>query len=321
MFIIAMVSVGVHPLSEVGAEDIVTAMNALVISMPTDDETNETFENIAQFSCFFLWWLSARGDIKLTTEQIAKAFKEATDEHQPTPDDFDDMDVDLNNVDPCREMYHYDRRDLPEYLDKTAGKIRETGRNIAEELVDSGELKPIIGNASELVEEDIVSNLTDLVSHLYGEYRLTPSKWTKKALKGVLTGFLIKDAWIRPNEYPQVGAILKLFLTFAVDTDFVSEKIADRMKRAIDEVEPEMIRLGSDKGHFSEGKRHWVAKTNANHIVSKDVRQSSMPLDDVEPSDFDFPEVPTEPGSEGRVISLAQWKKKNKKRKKGPRQR
>ncbi len=324
-FIIALVSAGGYPLSKLTTGDIETAVDMLDFTMPPDDNATAAFNVIVRFGYLFLGWLAMRGDINLTLEQIADTFEKLASDQQPVPGDFDDLDDidDLDYEDPDREIYHYDRPGLPEYQERTAGRIRETATDLAEELVDSGKLKPIIGQVGEVFEDDIISALTDLVSHLYGEYRRTPPKWTKKALKGVLTGYLIKDAWIRPNEYPQVGAILKSFMTFAAENRFVSKQIADRMRRAIDEVEPEMIRLGSDKRHFSEEKRNWLASTAADHVLKDDAPQFSNLFDDqpLEAGDSDAPVAPTESGSEGRVISLSQWKKQNKKKKKKPKKR
>ncbi|MFD1124080.1 hypothetical protein ACFQ22_01715 [Lentilactobacillus raoultii] len=321
-FLIAMVSASVHPIPQLTEEDIMVTVGAIDTALPTDVETNELFDEIVQTGYLFLWSLAGQGDIELTPGQVTKAFGAVTD-YQPMFSDFDeleDMD-DFDEVDPDDpdwEIYHYERPDLPEYRVTTANRIRATALDLAEKLVDSGQLKPIVGKVSELYEDDVIFNLVGVVSHLYGEYRRTPSRWTKKALKGVLTGYLVKDASIRPVEYSQVGAILKTFMTFAAKNRFVSEKIAERMKRAIDEIEPKMIQLGSDKQNFSEDKRDWLANTNANHFMKEDDDQFSDVSDDqlFDNSASDNASSSTKPGSEGRVISLSKWKKQNKKKKK-----
>lgn len=320
-FVTAMVIARVHPISQLTEKDILITVRVLDTFLSTDEETNELFNEIMQVGSLFLWWLAINDDSKLTTQQIMNTFEKINDPSQSLfamfgggDDNLDDLDAE----DPDRDAYNYDRSDLPKYRDDTAANLRLTALDLAEKMVESGRLKPIIGKISDAFEDDMIYNLADVVSHLYGEYRLTPSRWTKKALKGVLTGFVIKDAAIRPKEYPQFGDILKAFMDVAAQNGFVSKRVADRMKRAIDEAEPEMIQLGAHKRNFSKGKRKLMTIYNPDHSI-KDLdsqfsdSSAGQFFDDMAADDsMSAPK----PGSEGRVISLSKWKKQNKKKKK-----
>ncbi|MFD1124082.1 hypothetical protein ACFQ22_01725 [Lentilactobacillus raoultii] len=267
-FLSAFVVATSRPISQLSKQEIIATVDTFDQLLPTGDDYTLYFENSVRTGATFLIWLSDKGIVSLTPQQIANAFNERT-----MAASMDEMPMNIKEgfdtylVDRDREAYHYDRPSLTAYQDGTAGNIRITIGQTAQALFDSPQFKSEMGQITHGYTLDIFDYLIGMASHLYGEFRKTPKSWTKKALKSVLTGYLIKDATIRPEEYPETVTILKMFMDVAAQEHVTTKTIAERMKRAIDEVAPEMIQLGKNRRHFSNKKKGMLADMDEDHTL------------------------------------------------------
>lgn len=282
------------------------------------DDVAQYFFSIVEITYIFLNWLSARGDIQLTSGQINTAYRRMT----AAIGIFNDFSRNHSNVtetdaalgDPGRAMYYYDRPTLPAFNHELATVVWNKVEPVANDFINFGYLTPITGEKNFWFKDDLVTNLRQIGLHLYGEHRQMPDEWTVGALKDILTGYTIKDARIFPSEYSQFGTILKAFMDFSVTEGLTYERVAEQMKQAIEEIEPEMIRLGADETRFSADKKWWLKTTNPDHSAKGTTKQERELAKN--PSyPFNKVVLANQAGHEGHSIPLSQWKKKNRHKK------
>ncbi|EEI71737.1 hypothetical protein [Lentilactobacillus hilgardii] len=312
-FMSGMVVNGAQSIPQITEDDIQAAIGMLD-KAPTDAEPefDDLVDHTLTLGHLFLAWLSVSGSINLTGEQIDGVFGEDLSYLSPM-DDMADID---------RDEYHYDRADLDEYRSETANEVSRQAEKAAELFIDSKALNKLDGQVDEDDEDNIILTIQSLAVHLYGEYRQLPfEEWTGSALKAVLTGYIVKDAFLASKDYQSFGPILKAFIDFIAGTQLMTATVGKSLKKAIDEATPEMIRLGQDETNYSETKQLILSvkenKTDPSETLFKLLDDSS---DD---NPFDMLDQPDNKKGKPNVVSMEDWKdkprkkgKKNKKPKK-----
>lgn len=300
-------------------EDVGNALRRVDYSYPKGDKYVQLFYEIAEIGYMFLRWLSAQNKVELTLSQINGAYRTvsaaAGSVNEFPSNDLHVSETDGLLVDPGRAMYYYDRETLPMFQREVAIKVWQKTEKVATEFIEQGHLKRVAGETTGWFKDDLVFNLMHIAIHLYGEHRQKPTQWTAEALKDILTGYVVKDAAIFPDEYSQFGEILKAFMDFAVEKRLTSKQVAERMKQAIEEIEPEMIRLGADQTHFSADKKWWLKTTNPDHSV-KGFNEQIQELAKEQGFATNGTGFTNQIGNEGRKMSLSQWKKRKRRKKK-----
>ncbi len=268
-FVMGLVLAGVRSIPQLTEAQITSAIRIVDDGLPDEGPYNDYFDTVMQVGQLFLMWLSKQGTLKLSNAQMKAAFQQADKllEQQQQLDPLTDLeDYAFNNDDPDRKDYHYDNPKLPKFNLAMAAQIRMRIGPLVSTFVIDGPLKKVLGQVNTATRDDIGIYLIGLAEHMYGEYRRTPSRWSQKTLRGVLTGYFVKDALIFPDEYPQVASILKAFMDFCAEKKFITGSMADLMKRGIDKYAPEMVKLGADEANFSQRKRDNLAAMDEKHV-------------------------------------------------------
>ncbi len=274
-FLLGLVTVNLNVIPQISQQDIVAAVKYTDEGLPADAVSDIVFKAIVSDGQLFLSDLADQGVLSMTKKQVNQAFQLAAlgrvqkSKEATMPFVTFESSVANNENDPDVEDYHYEDPKLPKLNWETASQIKVRAGYLAQEFVYGKALKRIIGAVSTEVKNSMALNLTKFAEHMYGEYRRTPSQWSQKALKGIMTGYFVKDAFIFPDEYPQVADILKGYMDYCAQNKFVAGRIADLMKRGVDKYALEMVQLGADKANYSKRKRAGLAALEEKHAHRK----------------------------------------------------
>lgn len=286
------------PFSQITADDIQTAIERLDEAIPADEAYDDTWETYMQVTQVFLEWLMAKKIINLTDKQLDGVYQKALS-GLPAPElgeEYADLD---------RKLYHYDKPDLPAYDLNEADKIYSQVGQAAEQFVDTGGLQSIYDVVTPDIEDETISNIADLATHIYGEYRLTPDKWTGQAVQEVLKGYFVSDALIQPEMFHYLSPTLRKFMDYAETVSLIPKEVARSVGNAIDEIMPEVNRLGANEANFSPEKTKMLSMLAETDGLTFD--ESEAYLQD---------ELDSISEGQEKVISLEDWHKKKNKRKK-----
>lgn len=304
-FLIAIMNSELKPLSQITGKDIQVAINMIENGIPAEEKYDSLFEEFMMVGRFFLGWLSKNKIIGLTDDQIEDAFRDALS----VPESFEG---DSNYLDSDRETYHYDRPGLPEYQESEARKISFKVGAIVEAFIKAGGLTNILEQEDDIVEDEMALGITALAMHMYGEYRLTPTQWTRAALKHILKNYFVKDVLIYPENFHYLIPTLKAFFAYAATAELIHPEQVQPLTKAIDEVAPLLIRLGTKENHFSEAKRVALSMSREVEGMSDDEFDDYLSYDQ---NGDPIGNITTDDGS-SKSISLDEWQKKQSKRKK-----
>lgn len=286
----------IKPLSQINAKDIQLAIGMIEQTLPKDEMFEDLWTNYMAVSRIFLGWLIKEKILGLTDDQVDDAYDEALDDPS-----IPGTDGDIEAIN--RKLYHYDKPDLPAYQKGESIRIRSKTVDVAEAFIKTDALKTIYGLITPDIENNVISDIADFATHMYGEYRLSPSKWSAEATQNILKGYFVKDALLKPEEFHNLGPTLKLFMDYAMTVDFIPETVGHSVKRAVDEVAPTLTRLGTNEANFSPEKRKILSLMKATEEIPIDEAKDYMQaeLENVE--------------EKGDVMSVEEWHKKRKKRK------
>ncbi|WP_125569084.1 hypothetical protein [Companilactobacillus insicii] len=140
---------------------------------------------------------------------------------------------------------------LPQWLEYVSNDISQYTQQWVDDYIKSPEWKHRDKGVTEELLRTVMSALTD---RAYDEYRKTPKSWTKKAIHGVLTGYLVSNVGINTDDYQYVVPALTGLLTYVGDQGLVNETKINNFKRYLAASESEMIDLASDSNNFGPSK-------------------------------------------------------------------
>ncbi len=259
-FFVGLVRANVKSVSKITRQDVLSTIDLVDKDLPKDSRGSAFFDFSIRMGIKFLKWLSDQDILKMTNEQIDEALQQAIIQRVQQTSILAELvasSPEESNSD--RETYHYDKSELPKFNPVTAAKIRAKMRNIVAAFVTQGALDEVSHSISTRLQRNIGICLIGFGDHMYGEYRRTPSRWSERALRGVLTGYFVKDAPIFLDEYSQVVNILKKFMDYCAESNFIKGQIAKLMNQGIDKYGPEMVKLGTQKANYSAGKQEMLA--------------------------------------------------------------
>jgi len=140
---------------------------------------------------------------------------------------------------------------LPAWQAGTARNIHNyTHRWLADYMASPAWAKRPAGVTQDLLET-VIGSLTE---RAYSEYRKTPKSWTKRAITGVMTGYLVSNTGLTDAEYDLVAPALNAWLAFVGATGELNAKRVSDYQRFITAAGPQMVAQAKDQGNFSPAK-------------------------------------------------------------------
>lgn len=276
--------------------DVAAAFPAIVNGAPESVTPTDVMNMLGISDNFVRWLIKAHIlllDEDLLRSLISQEFEVTSNIPGTEETEINDLQLEINP-------------DLPKYSLRIAENIQDYMGDWVCNFIN-----PQTGNRCRpnVSEDDAEFYVANLVGRIYDEYRKTPKAWTKYAVSNVLTGYFVTDLVVERSEYSDIAETLLRFMDFLEKHHFLRTDLIKRTKRAIIQAEPVMVELANDESQYSKLK-----------VIRLTMKRAGVDLDDSDavqayfdrhPKQFEKPTP--QPSHEGRVISMAQWKKENKK--------